>query len=95
MQCACTEQNCREETNTAMLHIDNLFIAHQHPQIVTKFTNNLDVNYRSKDPFTVARGKIHEYLGMTLDFYIMEKAHEITQCDFMKKFYLNFLESLK
>ena len=48
----------------------------------------------SKDPQTVTRGKIHKYLGMTIDF-TLEVECSITQYDFFKKMWKDLDEDLK
>ena len=69
---------------TIMFHIDDLLMAHVHPHIVTLFIKKLELVYGKRDPLTITRGLIHEYLGMTFD--LREKGEVIlSQYDFVKK----------
>ena len=55
-------------------HVDDLKISHEDPKVVTKILGMIDARYgqeivgRKRAPLTITRGKIHDYLGMTLDF---------------------------
>ena len=58
---------------TVAWHVDNLKISYMDPNIVSSFIDDLDKKYgvdarRNKTPLTVKREKVHEYLGMVLDF---------------------------
>ena len=46
------------------------------------------------DPLKVTRGKLHEHLGMSLDFRTKGRVI-FTQCDSMKKFWSSLLEDLR
>ena len=60
-----------------MFHIDNLILCHTDPTITTKYMKLLDDIYGSKDPLTIIRGNIREYLGITINF-ILEVGCSIT-----------------
>ena len=62
--------------------------------ITTKYIKLLDRIYESKDPLTVTRRKIYEYLGMTIDFSL-KAGVAITQYDFIKKICRELREDLK
>jgi hypothetical protein len=59
---------------TIVWHVDDLKISHVDPKVVTTIVNLLDAKYGQeivggkRAPVTVNRGKIHDYLGMTLDY---------------------------
>jgi hypothetical protein len=59
---------------TVVWHVDDLKISHVDPKVVTTILNLLDGRYGQeivggkRAPLTVTRGKIHDYLGMTLDY---------------------------
>ena len=61
-----------------MFHIDNILIAHVKANIVTKYVKKLDGVHRLIDPLTMMRGKYYEYLGIILDFKVVERAYTIT-----------------
>ena len=53
---------------TVVWHVDDLKISHQDPNIVGGIIEQLQQVFGQEAPLSVTRGKIHEYLGMTLDF---------------------------
>jgi Reverse transcriptase (RNA-dependent DNA polymerase) len=53
---------------TILWHVDDLKISHVDEAVVTKILEILNERYGKITPLVVTRGKIHDYLGMTLDF---------------------------
>jgi hypothetical protein len=59
---------------TIVWHVDDLKISHQDSRVVTRILNLLDGKYGQeivggkRAALTINRGKIHDYLGMTLDY---------------------------
>jgi Reverse transcriptase (RNA-dependent DNA polymerase) len=53
---------------TILWHVDDLKISHVDDAVVTKILETLNERYGKITPLVVTRGKIHDYLGMTLDF---------------------------
>jgi hypothetical protein len=59
---------------TVVWHVDDLKISHVDPKVVTCILNLLDKKYGQevvggkRAPLTINRGKLHDYLGMTLDY---------------------------
>ena len=54
---------------TVVWHVDDLKIFHVYADVVTTFIKILSKRYGSNNaPMTIKRGKIHEYIGMTLDY---------------------------
>ena len=54
---------------TVVWHVHDLKISHVDADVVTTFIKTLSKRYGSNDaPLTIKRGKIHEYIGMTLDY---------------------------
>ncbi len=54
---------------TICRHVDNLFIGHVDPQVVTTFLDWLAKMYDMDDKkLNVVWGPRHDYLGMNLDF---------------------------
>ena len=49
-------------------NVDDLKISHKDSTVIDKFIASLHAKYRNMGTMTVRRGKIHDYLGMTLDF---------------------------
>jgi hypothetical protein len=75
---------------TVVWHVDDLKISHVDPKVVTTILNLLDGRYGQEivggkwAPLTVTQRKIHDYLGMTLD-YSEEGAVKIDMRDYVKK----------
>ena len=55
-----------------MWHVDNLKISHVDPSVVDDIITSLKEEYGQVGEMTVKRGKIHDYLGMTLDSLMKE-----------------------
>ena len=53
---------------TIVWHVDDLKISHANPAVVTTIIDQLKSEYGKESPLTVKRGKLHDYLGMLLDY---------------------------
>jgi len=53
---------------TVLRHVDDLKISHVDTNVVTGVIADVSDVFGKDAPITVTRGKVHEYLGMTLDF---------------------------
>jgi hypothetical protein len=59
---------------TVVWHVDDLKISHVDPKVTTTILNLLDAKYGQeivggkRAPLTINRGKLHDYLGMLLDY---------------------------
>ena len=62
------------------MHIDDLKISHVDPNVVTSVIDDIQKEYGNNDTVTFNIGKVHNYLGMKIDFYTTEKV-EITMND--------------
>ena len=49
-------------------HVDDLKISHVDPKVVDHVIELLDGEFGKEEPLTKSRGKVHDYLGMLLDF---------------------------
>ena len=59
---------------TILWHVDDLKISHVDKAMVDGIVSKLDAKYGTADtPLSVTKGKIHEYLGMTIDYSIPGK----------------------
>ena len=67
---------------TILWHVDNLKISHEDPAVVTDIIRRLNDKYGKITPMVSTRGKIHEYLGMTIDFSDVGKV-KITMYDYV------------
>ena len=55
---------------TIVWHVDDLKISHVDSNVVTKIIEMLSSEFGCEAPLTVNRGKVHDYLEMTLDYRI-------------------------
>ena len=69
---------------TIVGHIDDLKISHIDSGAVDKVIGLLHNEFGQEGPLTVTHGKIHDYLGMTLDFSIPQKV-KVQMYDFIDK----------
>ena len=53
---------------TILWHVDDLKISHVDAEVVSNIIEILQKEYGKVGTLSVTRGKVHEYLGMTLDF---------------------------
>jgi hypothetical protein len=53
---------------TIAWHVDDLKISHVESSVVDLMIKKLNNKYGKQGSLTVTRGKVHEYLGMTIDF---------------------------
>jgi hypothetical protein len=58
---------------TILWHVDDLKISHADPEVVTEMIDLLEKEFGKKAPLTKTRGKVHEYLVMTIDFSVPVK----------------------
>jgi hypothetical protein len=75
---------------TVVWHVDDLKISHVDPKVVTTILNLLDERYGQeivggkRAPLTTTRGRVHEYLGMTLDYTVRGKV-KIDMTEYLQK----------
>jgi hypothetical protein len=74
---------------TVLWHVDDLKISHVDPKVVTSIIDMLEAEFGREAPLTKTRGKIHEYLGMTINFSEDGKV-KFSMIDYVK----NILDSL-
>jgi hypothetical protein len=58
---------------TILWHVDDLKISHADPNVVTSVIKQLEGEFGKEAPLTVTRGKLHDYLGMTIDYRVPGK----------------------
>jgi hypothetical protein len=56
--------------HTIAWHVNDLKISHVDTKVVDSLIDDLDHEFGKETPLSKSRGKIHDYLGMTLDFSI-------------------------
>jgi hypothetical protein len=53
---------------TVIWHVDDLKISHVDPAVVSQIIDLLSGEFGKEAPLTINRGKVHDYLGMTIDY---------------------------
>jgi len=78
---------------TVLWHVDDIKISHVNENIVTSVIKYLSEKYGKEAPLTVTRGKVHHYLGMTLDYNIYGKV-QIKMTDYIDGMLASLPESM-
>ena len=68
---------------TLVWHVDDMKISHGDSKVVNRIIKMLEAEFGKDAPLTICRGKIHDYLGMTLDFSIDGKV-QISMEDYIR-----------
>jgi len=55
---------------TIVWHVDDLKISHVEAAVVEEVITRMNERFGKEAPVVVSRGKVHEYLGMTVDFTV-------------------------
>ena len=53
---------------TILWHVDNLNASHVEPSVVSSVLSDIDVEYGKISKMTITWGRVHKYLGMTIDY---------------------------
>jgi hypothetical protein len=69
---------------TVLWHVDNLKIAHVSEDVNTDIIKISNDEFWKEAPITITRGKVHDYLGMTLDYSEKGKV-KIKMLDYVDK----------
>lgn len=77
-----------------LFHIDDIFLCHKSPVMVTIFIKKLEAEYGKLQALTVTRGLLHEYLGQTVDFRIKGEV-AFSQYDCIRKLWDTIPDSWK
>jgi hypothetical protein len=68
---------------TIVWHVDDLKISHKSPDVVTNVIDLLQDEFGEITPVTAVRGKVHDYLGMELDFRVKGKV-SVNMCAYLE-----------
>ncbi|MGA0888342.1 MAG: Ty1/Copia family ribonuclease HI [bacterium] len=79
---------------TIRFHVDDIMSSHVAQKVNDKFLKWLNKSYGKIKPVTASRGKIHKYLGMTLDFTEKGKL-KIRMDDYVERMIKEFPVQLK
>jgi hypothetical protein len=69
---------------TIIWHVNDLKISHMDPEVNTTVIGMIEAEFGKEAPLTITRGRIHEYLGMTLDYTKKGKV-KIKMLDYVRK----------
>jgi len=69
---------------TIVFHVDDMKLSHINKLFVTNIIRQLEAVSAKLDPMKMTRGKVHQYLGMTIDYRSKGKVRT-TMYDFIKK----------
>jgi hypothetical protein len=78
---------------TILWHVDDLKISHVNAEVNTDIINLIKDEFGKEAPLTITRGKIHDYLGMTLD-YSEEGKVKIKMSDYVEKMLADLPEEM-
>ena len=74
-------------------HVDDLKVSHEDENALDEFIGMMEEEFGQETPLTIARGPIHEYLGMTLDF--TEKGRVVVKMsNYIKNMLMDALASI-
>jgi hypothetical protein len=76
---------------TILWHVDDIKVSHEDPDVVSQIVGLFKGAYGKAAPLTITRGKIHDYLGMTLD-YSVERKVKVTMLKYIKNMLLKMPE---
>ena len=69
-------------------------LAHIMPHLFIHLIKLLDSVYGSQDPLTITRGKVYEFLEITINFSL-RRGVAFSQYDFIKKFWKSLPDDLR
>jgi hypothetical protein len=67
---------------TILWHVDDLKLSHVKQEVLETIANKINKKYGQQTPIVIHRGKVHDYLGMTID-YSEEGKVKFTMPDFV------------
>ena len=79
---------------TVQFHVDDLKASHRDHKVLDEFLVELRKEFGKEDKLTENTGKIHDYLGMTIDYSIAGKV-VFTMYDFLEDIIVEAPDDLK
>lgn len=61
------------EQLTVQFHVDDLKVSHKDHRVLNKFVSNLKKEFGQEAELSECTGKVHDYLGMTIDYSVPGK----------------------
>jgi hypothetical protein len=84
----------RKKQLTVSWHVDDLKISHVESEVVTEFLTWIKMKYGKIGEVKITRGKIHEYLGMKLN-YTEEGKFTIDMVEYITKMVVEYFKETK
>jgi len=75
--------------HTVVFHFDDLKSSHEDPKLNDDFAKWLEQTYGKQGKVKINQGKVHEYLGMKLDFLVRGKL-KVDMRDYVKEMLESF-----
>ena len=82
------------EQATIVWYVDDLKVSHKDPKVVHKLLEDLDFEFGGKTGLSKTTGKVHDYLGMTID-YSRKGMVEISMFDYLEDILANLPDKLR
>jgi hypothetical protein len=54
---------------TIIWHVDDLMLTHVSQDVLDQIVSELSKKFSKEDPLSIHTGDIHDYLGMSIDFF--------------------------
>jgi hypothetical protein len=84
----------RGSQHTVLFHVDDLKSSHTDPKVSNEFDKWLQKNYGEHGEVAIHRGKIHDYLGMQLDYSLRGKV-KVGMIKYVKDMLEDFPQTFK
>ena len=68
-QCVANKE-CSGGQLTVTWHVDDIKVSHKSSTVVDQFIQQMEETFGKEGPLTISRGKVHDYLGMILDYSV-------------------------
>ena len=81
--CVAKKMINEKQCTIVLWHVDDLKISHVEASVVTDIIKLLELEFGKEAPLTVTSGKVHKYLGMTIDYSDKGKV-KFTMIDYIK-----------
>ena len=82
------------EQLTVQFHVDDLKASHKDQKVLDDFLDNLRSEFGQEDELAETRGRVHEYLGITIDYSLPGKV-VFTMFDFLEDVIVEAPDDLK
>ena len=79
---------------TILWHINDLKISHVEPAVISIVLDDIDSEYGKIEKIAIIQGKVHKYLGMTIDYSLPGKLI-LLMIDYIGKMIDNITEDMK